>query len=267
MKLKDRVIVVTGGTRGIGRAIAEAAAREGGIVVVCGRDGSAVAATVAALKESGARASGIPADVSVAADLAALLAHADATWGRVDVWVNNAGLSAGWCALTELNAETVAAVAAVNLGGTLEACRIVIPYLLDRGGGVIINLSGKGAEGRAQPNTAVYSATKAAVASLTRSLAAENQGKPISINAFLPGMVRTDMFAESLDDPEMARTLDYVFRAVGVPVEVAADECVGIMTQLPGKVSGRQYSVLRGRRLMLAVARLIWYRVRRKIKE
>ncbi len=266
MNLKGKVVVVTGSTRGIGHAIALTAARAGATVVVCGRDADAVTAAVAALEQSGARASGIRADVSKAAELAALLAHADSTWGGIDVWINNAGLGAGWCPLPELSAATVFEVVAVNLGGTLEACRIVVPYLLHQGGGMIINLSGKGTDGSAQPKTTVYSATKTAVISLTRSLAAENRGRPISIHSFLPGMVRTDLFAEALTDPEMARTLDYVFRAVGVPLTVAAEECVKIMKQVPGKRSGKQYAVLRGRRLVRAVALLIWYRARGKIK-
>ena len=159
MQLKDKVVVVTGSTRGIGRAIAEACAREGASVVVCSRKAEAVDAAVNEMQKAGHRVSGIFCDVSSQADLERLLAHATTTWGRVHVWINNAGLSGGLRFLEEMGPEEIAEIVRVNVTGTMLACRLAIPYLLGQGGGVLINMSGKGWRGEASPHTAVYAAT------------------------------------------------------------------------------------------------------------
>ena len=93
MKLKGKVIVVTGSTRGIGKAIAEACAREGAIVVISSREQLAVHETLKAFEAKGYSASGVAADVSIQSDLENLLKHSIDTWEKVHVWINNAGLS------------------------------------------------------------------------------------------------------------------------------------------------------------------------------
>ncbi len=269
MKLKGKVVVVTGSTRGIGRAIVEACAREGGRVVLCSRDAGAVERARDELAQQGFEASGLACDVSVPGEVERLLHHALETWGRVDVWVNNAGLSGGYRPLDELSAEEMARIVDVNLTAVLRACRIVIPQFVQQGGGVLINVSGKGARGDASPFTAVYAATKAAVASLTKSLAQENAGYPISIHAVVPGMVATDFFSDVKTSPRVAgtaETLPYVLKAIGVPADEVGRFVAGIAAQEPGRVTGKTYSVLKGARLMRGMALLTWYRLTGKIK-
>ena len=269
MKLKDKVIVVTGSTRGIGRAIAEACAEEGARVVISSREEAAVKLATEEFVKRGFSASGIAADVSLQQDLEKLLRHAIETWGRLDVWVNNAGLSGGYRPLDEMSAEEIAEIVDVNLTGTLRACRIVIPYFIQEGGGVLLNISGKGGRGDASPFTTVYAATKAAVSSLTKSLALENKDHPISIHSVLPSMVETDLLRDVNTSPKLAdssETLPYVLKAIGVKVDEVGRFVARIAAQEPGKVTGKSYSVLKGPRLMRGIALLTWYRLTGKIK-
>ena len=124
MKLKDKVVVVTGSTRGIGRAIAEECAK----VIICSRKEASVEETYLSLKNQGFDVSGIAADVSAWGDLERLLAHAVETWGKVDVWLNNAGLSGGMRPLDEWSEDEISQIVQVNLIGTFKACRLIIPH-------------------------------------------------------------------------------------------------------------------------------------------
>lgn len=269
MKLKDKVVVITGSTRGIGRAVAEACGREGARVVISSRSDKAVEKTLEELKQQGLSVSGVAADVSIEDDLHKLLQHAIETWGKVDVWINNAGLSGGYQALDEIKGEEIEYVVNVNLTGVLKACRIVIPYFKQQGGGVLINMSGRGGRGESAPFMTAYAATKAAVTSLSRSLAEENKAYPISIHSVLPGMVATDFFKDvkfGSNAMGSAQSLPYVLKAMSIPIEVVARCFVEIAAQQPGKVTGKTYSLLSGLRLMRGIGLLLWYRATGKIK-
>lgn len=264
MKLENKVVVVTGSTRGIGRAIAEGCAAEGARVVVSSRRELAVEETVAALREQGFEASGIAADVSSPGDVESLLRHAVETWGGVDVWVNNAGLSGGLRYLDELAPQEIADIVSVNVTGVLLACRIVIPLMIERGGGIVLNLGGKGGRGEASPFLTVYAATKAAVTSLTKSLAGEYKGQPVSIHAVIPGMVKTAFYDEMPTSPrlaEMAKNTPLALEAFGVPIDEVGRASARIAAQEPGKVTGKVYSLLGGRRLLRGIGMMTWRRL------
>ncbi len=250
MNLDNKVIVITGGTSGVGLGTATAAARAGATVVICGRRVETVASTVAALKKTGARASGIRADVAKPEDLAALLEHADTTWGRIDVWINNAGVGTGTGPLIDLAAEDISQTVATNVTGTAEACRIVIPYLLKQGGGVLLNTAGRGADGSPQGGAAIYSATKSAVLSLTKSLVEENLGQPISIHAISPGLVMSGLHKTRLDEtknPEMAAHTRKVLAQFGTPPEKVGEYFIQVASQEPGRLSGYFYRMSAGK--------------------
>jgi len=250
MKLKNKVIVITGSTGGVGLATARAAAREGATLVICGRHADTVRETVAAIQQAGAKASGIKTDVSNPDELAALLEHADRTWGKIDIWINNAGVGTGTCPMTSLSSEEIARTVAINVIGTAEACRIVIPYMLQQGGGLLFNTVGRGADGKPQGGAAIYSATKAAVISLTKSLAEENLGQPISIHAISPGLVLTGLHKSRLDEkknPEMAAHTRKVLAQWGTPPEKVGEYFTEIASQEPGRLSGYYYRISAGR--------------------
>ena len=269
MKLEDKVIVITGSTRGIGRAIAEACAKEGAKVVICSRQESAVKGTCETFKQQDFNVSGGTVDVSIQSDLEKLLQHTIETWGRVDVWINNAGLSGGLRPLNELSEEEITRIIDVNLAGTLKACRIIIPYFIQQGGGILINMSGRGGRGEASPFLTTYAATKAAVTSLTKSLAQENKAHPISIHSVIPGMVATDFYKELKTSPKLAasaQSMPYVLKALGVPIDVVGRSFVQIAAQEPGKVTGKSYSLFSGWRLIRGIGLMMWYRATGKIQ-
>ena len=267
--MSGKVVVVTGSTRGIGRAIAVALAEAGHAVVVSSRSAQAVEALVADLAGSGAQACGIPCDVARESDLEALLDHALNRYGRVDVWVNNAGVSAGYRPLDELSAEEARSVVDINLTGTVLGCRLALAHFRANGGGHVINMTGRGYRGDPTPYTAVYAATKAAVASLTRSLAAENKGMPISVNAVVPGMVATDFYVDIETSPRLEATKDnwrYALEAFGVPLAQVADEFVRLADLPPGSQTGRIYSLLTPARTARGVFMMMGHRMSGRMK-
>jgi short-subunit dehydrogenase len=270
VKLKDKVMVVTGSTRGIGRAIAEACAKEGAKVVICSRYEPAVNETCKSLMQQGFSVSGVTADVALQTDLEKLFQHAIESWGKIDVWVNNAGLSGGMRLLTDISEGEITSIINVNFAGTLKACRIIIPYFIQQGSGMIVNVSGRGGHrGEASPFLTTYAATKAAVTSLTKSLAKENKAHPISIHTFIPGMVATEFYNDIKTSPVLAgsaSSLPYVLKALGVHTDIVGRFFVRIASQEPGKVTGKVYSVLSGARLIRGITLLMWYRMTGKIK-
>ena len=270
VKLKDKVAVITGSTRGIGRAVAEAYAKEGAKVVICSRHESAVKEICKSLVEQGFSVSGVTADVSLQTDLEKLFQHAIESWGKIDVWINNAGLSGGMRVLADIGEEEITSIINVNFTGTLKACRMIIPYFIQQGSGILINVSGRGGHrGEASPFLTTYAATKAAVTSLTKSLAKENKAHTISIHSVIPGMVATDFYNDIKTSPDLAasaNSLPYVLRALGVPSNVVGRFFVRIAAQEPGKVTGKVYSVLSGARLIRGITLLMWYRMTGKIK-
>jgi len=268
--LDGKVVVITGSTRGIGRAMAEACADAGAMVVVSSRHARAVDETVAALQGRGAKASGMPCDVADPVALEALLAHAVATHGAVDVWVNNAGISLGLRTHVDTTLDEIRSIVDINLVGTMIASRMVVPYFIGRGGGVLINVSGRGGRGDAAAYTAAYAATKAGVMAFTRSLAAEHHADPVSILVFMPGMVDTDFYG-----PDMAVTpglepavdnIRIVLDAIGTPIEAVGPALVDAACTVPGTDSGRVHragSALRG---MLGGFKLMWARLTGRMK-
>jgi NAD(P)-dependent dehydrogenase (short-subunit alcohol dehydrogenase family) len=269
MKLENKVIVITGSTRGIGRAVAEACAREGGNIVVSSRSDKAVKEAVTSLVKEGFTATGIVADVSRESDIKNLVDHAIKTFGKIDVWINNAGLSGGYRMLYDVGEDEICDIVNANLTGTLQACRLVIPYFMENKG-IIINMSGKGGRGDASPYMTVYAATKAAVTSLTKSLAKEYKRFPVSIHCVFPGMVETDFYKDLKVSSNLAHTIKDIsvaLKVFGVPINEVAEALVDICAQEPGKKTGNLYSIAGKTKMMKAVLTMIWYRMTGKLSQ
>lgn len=262
MKLKNKVVVITGSSRGIGKAIALSCAREGASVVVSSRSADSVKKTVSEIKSLNLNASGIPCDVSSPEDLQQLFDHATNTWGNIDVWVNNAGIASGFRTLHSQTSDEIKQVVDVNLFGTLNACRMMIPYFMKKGGGIILNMSGWGGRGEAPPYVTVYAATKAAVTSLTKSLAKENRKHPLSINCVLPGMIETDIYKDLKVSPETEKLMKYMpvlVRSLTIPLETVGKLFVELAAQKPGKRTGKVYSLSNWRRMVRGVFLMFYY--------
>jgi len=268
--LRGKVVVITGSTRGIGRAMAESCAAAGATVVVSSRTASAVAETVAALRQAGLTASGVACDVTHPDALEALLAHAIEKHGRVDVWVNNAGISLGLRLHVETSPEEIASIVDTNLVGTMVASRLLVPYFVSEGGGVLVNVSGRGGRGDTAAYTSAYAATKAGVMVFTKSLAAEHTGDPVSILVFMPGMVDTDFYGDAMRvtpglEP-LVGNIRIVLDAIGTPIEKVGPALVECACTEPGTGSGAVLSAGGGVHAMAGGFKLMWARVTGRMK-
>ena len=247
MKLQDKVAVVTGAGRGIGRVIAVAFAREGARVVVAARNEAELEQTVAAVSEAGGLAIAVPTDVTNQAQVEWLAAAAVERFGRIDVLVNNAGISGP---LGPLETNDVAAwvdTVNVNLTGTFLCCRAAIPVMLRQEAGRIINLSGAGAA-NAWSNMSAYCSSKVAVVRLTEVLAQELDGKGITVNALGPGSVHTSMWDKMTEEAaEAGATFIHetglrVTSGGGASIDECAELAVWLASEESGALSGRLIS-------------------------
>jgi NAD(P)-dependent dehydrogenase (short-subunit alcohol dehydrogenase family) len=267
--LAGKVVVITGSTRGIGRAIAEGCAAGGADVVVSSRSDEAVARTVHELAEAGFRSSGVACDVRRSDDIEALAEHALDTWGAIDVWVNNAGVSEGYRPVDELTPDDVAEIVDINLAGTALGSIVALRHFREHGG-VLVNLAGRGYRGEATPHTALYAATKAAIASLTRSLAAENRDRPdVHVHALVPGMVATDFYRDVKTSPRLEATggnVDLALHAFGVPLDAVGREAAAFLAGPAWRSTGTIENLLKGWRRVRGIALIAWYGMSGRMK-
>ena len=193
MKLDGQVAVITGAGRGIGRAIALAYAREGAKLALAARSESELQEAVSAVSELNAEAIALPTDVTSPEETELLAGKVVDHFGRIDVLVNNAGISGPVGPLQGNDIADWVNTINVNLTGTFLVCRAIIPVMLNQSAGKIINLSGAGAT-NAWSNMSAYCSSKAAVVRLTEVLAQELDGRGITVNALGPGSVHTSMW-------------------------------------------------------------------------
>ena len=195
--LKGRVALVTGGSRGIGRAIAISLAEAGAAVMVNYREAAAEAGAVAdAITKAGGRAVAVGADVSEAADVARLIAAAERELGPVDVLVNNAGIAL-MRGVDDLTEEDFDRTIAVNLKSVFLCTQAVVPGMRARGWGRIVNISSGAARGAGGVGPH-YNASKAGLEGLTRGYAARLVKDGITVNAVAPSLIETDMVRQGL---------------------------------------------------------------------
>ncbi len=202
MDFSNKTAVVTGGSRGIGRAVCLELAKGGANVVLCyAGNASAAQETVSACEALGAKAMAVQCDVADSAQVKAMMDAALAAFGRVDILVNNAGITRDGLLMT-MKEEDFDAVTATNLKGTFLCMKAVARQMMRQRSGRIVNLSSVvGLRGNAgQVN---YAASKAGVVGMTKSLAKELASRGVTVNAVAPGFIETDMTAAM---PEAAKT-------------------------------------------------------------
>jgi NAD(P)-dependent dehydrogenase (short-subunit alcohol dehydrogenase family) len=247
MKLAGRVALITGGGRGIGRAVAEACAREGASVCLVARTGAELEQVTEAIRSVGGRATWFQADVAEPASAEAAVRSCIEAFGTLHVLVNAAGVYGPIGRSWEVDAREWARAIEINLLGTLNMCRAAIPVMQDTGAGRIINFSGGGATSPL-PRFSAYAASKAAVVRLTETLAEELRGTGITVNAIAPGAVDTRLQDEVLAAGEQAGELYERIRRLresgegGVPPELPAGLAVMLASAAGEAITGKLIS-------------------------
>ena len=219
---EDKVVLITGGTSGIGRATAVAFAREGARVVVAGRRENEGAQTVALIEEAGGQGLFVPTDVSLEADVAALVARTLDAFGRLDCAFNNAGVM-DFAPITEVSLEAIERVLAVNVRGVALCMKHQIPALLGSGGGSIVNTASFLGL-RPSANSAIYNASKFAVIGLSKTVALEFASQNVRVNAVCPGVIETPMNEDYRSDEKGLAALNAMqpVGRLGQPEEIAS---------------------------------------------
>ncbi len=220
INLTNQVILITGASRGIGRATAIMAAKASAKVVVNYRSNQAEAAKVVdQIKQDGGEAFALRADVADQYEVDAMIDKVISTYGRIDVLVNNAGI---WTygAIDSMSAETWRETMAANLDSIFYCCHAVVPHMKAQRRGRIINVSSTAGQ-RGEAFHSHYAATKGAVISFTKSLAPELAPFNILVNCVAPGWVETDMAREALIEEGEKITGIIPLRRAGTPEEIA----------------------------------------------
>ena len=205
LSLAGRTAVVLGGTSGIGRTVSLGLAQAGADVVASARRANLVDAVASEIEREGRKTLRVVSDVGQRSSLERLLMETIAAFGKVDVLINCAGITKRLSSI-DISEEEWNAILDTNLTGTLRACQVFGRSMLERGRGSIINI-GSIASFVALYEVAPYAASKAAVVSLTKSLAIEWGNQGVRVNAIAPGVFRTELNRELLDGTERGREL------------------------------------------------------------
>jgi glucose 1-dehydrogenase len=244
--LQNKVAVITGGSRGLGFAIAEAYAREGARVVIASRTQNAVDKAVSKLQEKGALVEGIACDVSDLRQVEALAEFAVQKFGGLDIWINNAGLSAPYGPTAHIPSADFHSVIDTNITGTYNGSVTAMRHFARQKSGKLINLLGRGDTG-AVPLQNAYSSSKVWVRNFTQALAKEYPNNGIDVFGFNPGLVRTDMLSniEAVSGYEKKlNPLRYVTMLWGNNADVPAEKAVWLASSATDGKNGLQVSVL-----------------------
>jgi dehydrogenase/reductase SDR family member 4 len=222
LRLDGKVAIVTGGTRGIGLAIATTFARAGAKVVVSSRRQEHVDAVVRALSEEGHTVVGVTAHMGNASDCHELAARAVQHFDGIDIIVNNAATNPVFGPLQQSTDEAFTKIFGVNLKGPLELCRTAHTVMAQRGGGSIVNISSIGGVSP-EAGLGLYSVSKAALVSLTKVMAQEWGADGIRANVICPGLIKTKFSQALWQDEQISQQVlgHQPIRRIGVPEDVS----------------------------------------------
>jgi NAD(P)-dependent dehydrogenase (short-subunit alcohol dehydrogenase family) len=249
--LDHRVAVITGSTRGIGKALAHEFVREGARVVITSSSKVNIEAAVAEFPEGSVF--GCVCDVVSMADMEKLIKSTVEKFGRIDCFVNNAGISEPFGSVTDSDPDEWGKVIDTNLKGTYNGCRAALGYFIrENRQGKIINMAGSGTDRKSNtPWISAYGSTKAAIARFTFSASEEYRHTGISIMLLHPGLVRTGMVSVDNPTPELAKqlsTFNTILDIFAQPPSVAAKLAVKLASGWSDSKTGVYLSALDGRR-------------------
>jgi NAD(P)-dependent dehydrogenase (short-subunit alcohol dehydrogenase family) len=230
MELHKRAALVTGGGRGIGRAIALALARQGADVCVCSRTVAEVERVAAEVAEIGPRGLALTGDVANGDDVADIAARTRQGIGDVDILVNNAGVF--WTRrFLDTTADQLDEMLAINLRGAFLMTKAVLPAMIERGHGTIINIASVAGK-RGYVEQSAYCASKHAILGMTKALALELEGTGVRLSAISPGGVDTTLIADARPELDRSSWMDVddiaqlVILLASLPAKAAIDEIV-----------------------------------------
>jgi glucose 1-dehydrogenase len=255
--LGGKVAVITGSTAGLGLAIARAYADAGARVVVSGHLPDEVARAVAWLGERGADVVGRPCDVRELAQVAALAEAAVAAFGAVDLWVNNAGVTAVQGPTAAVPPESFTRVVTTNILGTYHGSLVALRQMGPRGRGKLINIVGQG-ERRPNPYGNAYGASKTWIRAFTLALAAEERARGVGVFTLNPGLLDTALTREMTvvaGYEGRARAFDRIARLVAVPPEESARLALWLASAATDGRTGIELRAPVGRRLLRGLVR------------
>ena len=244
MRLENRVALITGGGRGIGRAVALAYAKEGAELVLAARTVDELEETAQTIRGLGAVASVFQADVTSQTEVEEMVRQTLERCASIDVLVNSAGIAGPIGALQENDVAAWIRTIQVNLIGTYLCCRSVLPTMLKQDRGKIINLSGSGSTS-APYHLSAYGSSKAAIIRLTEILSLELAHSNVQVNALGPGSINTRMWeqirddAEAIGDTELYEFGKRVTSGGGASIEMAAELAVWLASDTSASLSGR----------------------------
>jgi glucose 1-dehydrogenase len=244
--LKDKVAVITGGSRGLGFAIAQTYARAGAKVVIASRTLRTVDLAVDALRKGGYQADGLACDVADMQQVEVLAQYAIQTFGRIDIWVNNAGLSAPYGPTVHIPSADFLTVINTNIIGTYNGSVVAMRHFLAQKSGKLINLLGRGDTGSI-PLQNAYSSSKVWVRNFTKILANEYKNSGVDIFGFNPGLVKTDMLSNVhavKGYEEKMSPLRFVAMLWGNEADVPAEKALWLASSATNGKNGLMVSVL-----------------------
>ena len=220
--LSDKVAIVTGSTKGIGRSIAEALARAGAKVVISSRKADKCEEVASAVKSEGLEATPIPCHIGKRDDVERLVSETRKRYGKIDVLVCNAAVNPYYGPLSGLTDDAFTKVIDSNVRSNLWLCNLAIPDMAERRDGSVIIVSSIGGL-RGSQQLGIYAISKAADFQLARNLAVEWGPKNIRINCIAPGLVRTDFARALWENPEMLAKSEAMtpLRRIGEPDDIA----------------------------------------------
>ncbi len=241
--LINHVAVVTGASRGIGLAIAQTLAREGAAVVVSARSATAVEQVVNHITSQGGKVSGITCDVSKLEQMYALREHALQVFGRLDIWINNAGISGPYGPTMGVSPAEFHQVVQTNILGVYHGSRVAMQHFMEQHAGKLVNMIGAGASSPT-PFQSAYGSSKAWVKSFTMALAKETRGSGVSVFAFQPGMVTTDLLMDIRvisGNEQRLNVFPKVIRVLARPPEEPAKQMTWVVSSATDGKTGKIY--------------------------
>jgi short-subunit dehydrogenase len=209
-----KTIIITGSTKGIGYGLAEEFLKRGHNVVVSGRKQAALDKAVATLSAKYKTVAGCLCDVTKFEDHEKLFAFTKDKFGRVDIWINNAGVAHPMTNVWELPLDVIQDSVNANVYGSIYGSRVAIQGMFEQGGGWIYNIEGFGSNGRVMAGLSVYGMTKAAAAFFGKSLAKEVQNTTVKVATIQPGMVITDMVTGQYKTPDELNKVKPIFNII-----------------------------------------------------